>query len=76
MHHDHFREGESLESKSAFTVPVGRNGSLGRGGSVLGNQFVWVIQLRNACCKFSLSCLSRLAPFSVSSDDIRLKCFD
>ena len=43
MHHDHFREGESLESKSAFTVPVGRNGSLGRGDSVLGNRFVWVL---------------------------------
>ena len=37
MHHDHFRDDESLENKIIFTLPLGKKRLLGRGGSILGN---------------------------------------
>ena len=43
MHEDHFTNGECLENKILFTLPRPRNGSLGRGGSLLGDRFVFAL---------------------------------
>ena len=43
MHEDHFRNGECLENKILFTLPRLKNGSLGRGGSLLGDRFVFAL---------------------------------
>lgn len=43
QHYDHFNEGgESLENKSTFVLPS-IEGSIGRGGSFVGNQFVFAL---------------------------------
>jgi hypothetical protein len=43
MHHDHFRDNESIENKIMFVLPLGENGGLGRGGSITGDKSVFVL---------------------------------
>ena len=43
MHEDHFHNGECLENKILFTLPRLKNGSLGRGGSLLEDRFVFAL---------------------------------
>ena len=43
MHLDRFREGESLENKILFTMRKPRCGSRGRGGSILGDRYVFAL---------------------------------
>ena len=43
MHNDHFRNGESLENKILFTIPLPKCRSLGRGGSIVGNRYVYAL---------------------------------
>ena len=43
MQEDNFRAGESLENKILFTLPTPTCGSIGYGGSVVGNRFVYAL---------------------------------
>ena len=43
MHIDLFREGESIENKILFTMTRPKCGSLGRGGSIVSNRFVYAL---------------------------------
>lgn len=43
MHHDHFRDNESIENKIMFVLPLGETGGLGRGGSITGDKSVFVL---------------------------------
>ena len=43
MHEDNFRDGESLENKILLTLPTPKCGSIGRGGSIVGNRFVYAL---------------------------------
>ena len=43
MHMDLFRDGESLENKILFTLPRSKCGSLGCGGSIFSNRFVYAL---------------------------------
>ena len=46
MHHDFNRGHESLETRVTFSFPMGtmgKNDSLGIGGSLVGNQFVFAV---------------------------------
>ena len=43
MHMDLFREGGSIENKILFTVTRPKCGSLGCGGSIVSNRFVYAL---------------------------------